>query len=144
MLKSAVHSKQLVRVADDLHYDPEQIETILQSLRIYLDENQNMDSIFGIYNLYNRFWFNETAINHNPHKLDGTQYIKPIKAEVGFYVFRRKAFLKEKSRVTKKYFTIEVNKIEDVLKTKFSVVGSCSICLDNKVEISSLTLDTWY
>jgi len=86
----------------------------INSALIHLDENQNMDSIFGIYNLYNRFWFNETAINHNPHKLDGTQYIKPIKAEVGFYVFRRKAFLKEKSRVTKKYFTIEVNKIEAI------------------------------
>ncbi|MCS5545452.1 MAG: selenocysteine-specific translation elongation factor [SAR324 cluster bacterium] len=45
MLKSAVHSKQLVRVADDLHYDPEQIETILESLRIYLDENQNITVI---------------------------------------------------------------------------------------------------
>ena len=45
MLKSAVYSKQLVRVADDLHYDPEQIETILKGLRIYLDENQNITVI---------------------------------------------------------------------------------------------------
>ena len=45
MLKSAVHYKQLVRVANDLHYDPEQIETILESLRIYLDANQNITVI---------------------------------------------------------------------------------------------------
>ena len=45
MLKSAVHSKKLVRVADDLHYDPQQIETILDSLRIYLNENQNITVI---------------------------------------------------------------------------------------------------
>lgn len=86
----------------------------INSALIHLDENQNIDSIFGIHNLYNRFWFNETAINHNPFKLNGTQFMKPIKAEVGFYVFRRKAFLKEKSRITKKYFIMEVNKIETI------------------------------
>jgi len=45
MLKSAVHSKKLVRVADDLHYDPGQIEKILECLRIYLDANQNITVI---------------------------------------------------------------------------------------------------
>jgi CMP-N-acetylneuraminic acid synthetase len=79
-----------------------------------LIENQNVDSIFGIYNIYNRFWFEKKAINHNPYKLDGTQYIKSINAEAGFYVFRREAFLKEKTRITKKHSTIEVSKIEAI------------------------------
>jgi len=45
MLKSAVHSKRLVRVADDLYYAPEQIKEILISLRKYLQDNQSITVI---------------------------------------------------------------------------------------------------
>ena len=45
MLKFAVHSKILVRIAEDLHYSPEQIENILEVLRIYLKENPNITVI---------------------------------------------------------------------------------------------------
>ena len=86
----------------------------INSALIHLIENQDVDSVFGIYNIYNRFWFEKNAINHDPYKLDGTQNIKPIDAEAGFYVFRRKAFLKEKSRITKKHSTIEASRIEAI------------------------------
>ena len=45
MLKSAVHSKRLVRVADDLYYAPEQTKEILISLRKYLQDNQSITVI---------------------------------------------------------------------------------------------------
>ncbi len=45
MLKSAVHSKRLVRVAEDLYYAPEQIKEILISLRKYLQDNQSITVI---------------------------------------------------------------------------------------------------
>ncbi|MDP6655196.1 MAG: selenocysteine-specific translation elongation factor [SAR324 cluster bacterium] len=45
MLKSAVHSKRLVRVADDLYYAPEQIKEILICLRKYLQDNQSITVI---------------------------------------------------------------------------------------------------
>jgi len=40
ILKSAVHSKRLVRVAEDLYYAPEQTTEILSSLSKYLQDNQ--------------------------------------------------------------------------------------------------------
>ncbi len=45
LLKSAVHSKRLVRVAADLHYAPEQIEAILEKLRSYFKDNSNITVI---------------------------------------------------------------------------------------------------
>ena len=42
LLKSAAHSKRIVRVAEDLHYVPEQINTILKSLKFYFSENPNI------------------------------------------------------------------------------------------------------
>ena len=45
ILKSATHSKRLVRVAEDLHYIPEQIASIIESLRFYFSENPNITVI---------------------------------------------------------------------------------------------------
>ena len=45
LLKSAAHSKRLVRVAEDLHYIPEQIASIIKSLRFYFSENPNITVI---------------------------------------------------------------------------------------------------
>jgi selenocysteine-specific elongation factor len=45
MLKSAVHSKRLVRVTEDLYYAPEQTTEILTSLRKYLQDNQSITVI---------------------------------------------------------------------------------------------------
>ena len=45
ILKSAVHSKQLLSVAEDLYYTPNQIEEILLYLREYLYKNRNITVI---------------------------------------------------------------------------------------------------
>ena len=45
ILKSAVHSKRLVRVTEDLFYAPEQITEILTSLSNYLQDNQSITVI---------------------------------------------------------------------------------------------------
>ena len=45
ILKSAVYSKRLVRVTEDLYYSPEQITEILASLRRYLQDNHSITVI---------------------------------------------------------------------------------------------------
>ena len=45
MLKSAVHSKRLVRITDDLYYAPEQKNEILTSLSKYLQDNHSITVI---------------------------------------------------------------------------------------------------
>ena len=45
LLKSAAHSRRIIRVAEDLHYVPEQITTILESLKFYFSENPNITVI---------------------------------------------------------------------------------------------------
>ena len=46
-----------------------------------LRENHEVDSVFGVYPIYNRFWFKEKPVNHNPEKLLGTQYMEPLHCE---------------------------------------------------------------
>jgi CMP-N-acetylneuraminic acid synthetase len=75
---------------------------------------KDIDSVFGVSSINNRFWFENKPINHNPYKLNGTQYENPIKFEVGFYVFKKSAFLKEKSRITKRHAMIDVPIIETI------------------------------
>jgi CMP-N-acetylneuraminic acid synthetase len=47
-------------------------------------------------------------VNHQPGKLVGTQYMKPLLRESGFYVFKKSSFLSEQSRITKQYTTFRV------------------------------------
>ena len=45
MLKFATHSKKLVRISEDLHYNPEQIEKILAILRGFFEKNPDINVI---------------------------------------------------------------------------------------------------
>jgi len=45
LLKFATHSKKLVRISDDLHYNPEQIEIILEILRGFFEKNLDINVI---------------------------------------------------------------------------------------------------
>jgi len=45
LLKFATHSKKLVRISEDLHYNPEQIEVILTILRGFFEKNPDIDVI---------------------------------------------------------------------------------------------------
>ena len=45
LLKFATHSKKLVRISEDLHYNPEQIEKILAILRGFFEKNPDINVI---------------------------------------------------------------------------------------------------
>ena len=72
-----------------------------------LRADETVDSILPLYEMYDRFWFDEgtevVPVNHSPDSLVGTQYMKPILRESGFYVFRKNSFLKEQKRITKQH-----------------------------------------
>lgn len=97
-------------------------KTIDRSFEI-LVENEHMDSCFGLYEVHDRFWIGNKPVNHEMKKLVGTQYMQPLKCESGFYVFRKKQFLKENSRITSNFCTfdvspnecIDIDNIEDFL-----------------------------
>jgi len=97
-------------------------KTIDRSFEI-LEENDHMDSCFGLYEVHDRFWIDNKPVNHEMKKLVGTQYMKPLKREAGFYVFRKRPFLKECSRITDSFCTfdvkpnecIDIDTIEDFL-----------------------------
>ena len=77
-------------------------------------EEENVDACFGLYPVYDRFWQDNKPVNHNFKSLVGTQFMKPLMREAGFYVFRRSSFMKEKSRICEKYTTFEVDSTECV------------------------------
>ena len=85
-----------------------------------LSENNEANSILPLYEMYDRFWCEKEGliapVNHNPDSLVGTQYMKPILRECGFYVFKKKSFLKEQKRVTKQYkvLTFEESQFIDI------------------------------
>ena len=87
------------------------VETIDRSFKI-LSENDHMDSCFGLYEVHDRFWIDNKPVNHEMKKLVGTQYMKPLKREAGFYVFRKKPFMKEGSRITDNFCTFDVSSNE--------------------------------
>ena len=45
LLKFATHSKKLVRISEDLHYNPEHIEKILAILRGFFEKNPDINVI---------------------------------------------------------------------------------------------------
>ena len=45
LLKFATHSKRLVRISEDLHYNPEQIEKILEILLRFFKKNPDINVI---------------------------------------------------------------------------------------------------
>ena len=83
--------------------------------KYYYDElkrNKNLNSITPITNIYNRFWYKGTEINHKYNKLVGTQFMTPVSLETGVYCFRKKAFNYEKSRICKRNKFLEVDEIQ--------------------------------
>ena len=73
-----------------------------------LVENSEIDSVFGVVALYERVWHCSEPINHRHDRLVGTQFMEPIFVESDFYVFRRDAFLRERSRITFRHQMVEV------------------------------------
>ena len=89
------------------------ISTIKKSVDI-LKKNKKINSVTPLTALFDRFWFKKRPVNHKYNKLIGSQYLTPVYVESGSYCFRKKAFLKEKSRISKKNFFIYLDKLESV------------------------------
>ncbi len=75
-------------------------------------EEADYTSCFGLYKVYDRFWYQGEPVNHNPKSLVGTQYMDPLRREAGFYTFKVGAFLNESSRITSNFVNFEVNETE--------------------------------
>lgn len=75
-------------------------------------QNINVDSCFGVYPVYDRFWKDNKPVNHAYDKLVGTQYMSPLYRESGFYLFKKSAFVSNYSRITKNFKTFLVDKNE--------------------------------
>jgi CMP-N-acetylneuraminic acid synthetase len=85
-------------------------DTIKKSFKLL--EETDMSSCFGIYRVYDRFWYQSKPVNHNFKSLVGTQYMNPLFREAGFYTFKVGAFLKERSRITDNFVNFEVDETE--------------------------------
>jgi CMP-N-acetylneuraminic acid synthetase len=72
------------------------------------------DSVLAVYEIYNRFWFQGKPVNHNNLALVGTQYMRPVYCEAGFYVFRKEAFLKQQARVTDNHAVLTIDAVEAI------------------------------
>jgi CMP-N-acetylneuraminic acid synthetase len=79
-----------------------------------LQEQPQSDSVLAVYEIYNRFWFGGKPINHSNKTLVGTQYMKPVYCEAGFYVFRKEAFLSRQARVTDNHAVMTVDSLEAI------------------------------
>lgn len=88
-------------------------ETIIKAISI-IEEDKELDSIFGVVPRFNRFWYNEKPINHDPKNLVRTQDLNPIKEEADFYFVRKKSFKKYQKRVCGNFKSIEITNIESV------------------------------
>jgi len=82
--------------------------------------HEKKTSVFGVCKIENRFWHRGKPINHKFDELVGTQYVDPLFQESGFYAFRKDAFLKEGSRITRDHMMIDVDLSECVdIDTKY-------------------------
>ena len=80
----------------------------------FLKKNKRFDSVTPLTPLHDRFWYKNREVNHQYNKLIGSQYLTPMHVESGSYCFRRDAFIKEQSRISKKNHFIYLDKLESV------------------------------
>jgi len=86
-------------------------KTIVEAFNKF--DDKEVDSCFGVYPVYDRFWLKDKPVNHTYNKLVGTQFmLNPLMREGGFYVFKSKTFKIERSRITKNHTCFEVNENE--------------------------------
>lgn len=94
-------------------------ETVINCFEILLN-TKTVSSCFGVYPVYDRFWLNDQPVNHKKNVLEGTQYMKPLMREAGFYAFRCGDFKKQNSRITDKFKSFSVTELECVdIDTQF-------------------------
>lgn len=77
-----------------------------------LTANAELDSVFGVLPLYNRFWFQGRPVNHDILALKRTQDLPPVHEETDVYFMRRESLRKFGKRVCGKYDYFEMTKVE--------------------------------
>ena len=80
----------------------------------FFKKQKKYDSIFSVTARNSMLWNKKNKpINHNPHKLISTQKLETFYEEnSNFYIFSKKSFLKNKSRIGNKPYMYELSKIE--------------------------------
>jgi len=88
--------------------------TIDTAIRL-LKENKQIESIIGVVERYNRYWYKGSPVNHDVTNLQRTQDLTPLQEESpDLYFFRRAAFLKYGNRVCGYKHFLPVNSIEAI------------------------------
>lgn len=88
------------------------VETITKSI-IQLEQNKSLDSLFGVTPVFNRCWFKNKPINHDPNNLLRTQDLTPVYVEAAdLYIVKKDSFKKYGKRVCGNYNQIEVDSVE--------------------------------
>ena len=88
------------------------LDTAIEKM-IELLEIEESDSVFSVSKTQKRFYNkNATPMNHDP-KMLVTQHLDPIYEENScFYIFTKKSFLNNESRIGSKPYMFEIDKIE--------------------------------
>lgn len=89
------------------------IDTALEKMISMLSSGSENDSVFSVSKVQKRFYNEDaTPMNHDP-KMLVTQHLDPIFEENScFYVFTKKSFLNNESRIGAKPYMYEIDKIE--------------------------------
>ena len=76
-------------------------ETLARALRLFVDSEEEHDSVFGVNMHRSRFYLEDgTAVNHDPEDLIPTQDLQPVYEENScLYVFTRESFAKRNRRI---------------------------------------------
>ena len=88
------------------------LENAIEKMIKFMDTKEN-DSVFSVSKVQKRFYNKDSKpMNHDP-KMLVTQHLDPIFEENScFYVFTKESFLSNDSRIGKKPFMFEIDKIE--------------------------------
>lgn len=77
-----------------------------------LKNSPETDSVLGVHAHFNRFWFQNRPVNHDPLKLVRTQELEPVYEEADFYFFRKTSFKKYGKRVCGRQTMVKVGNVE--------------------------------
>jgi CMP-N-acetylneuraminic acid synthetase len=86
-------------------------ETISNSIRCFLDNYPNYDSLFSVTRLQTRLWdIQGLPINHDPKVLLRTQDLPPVYEENScLYIFTRNTLLTRRSRIGEQPYLFEID-----------------------------------
>lgn len=89
-------------------------ETIDRAIELFIQNQKNFDSLFGVTKVQKRFWKKDgSPINHKIGDEPTTQNLEPYFEENScLYIFTRNSFYRNKNRIGTKPYLFEISKIE--------------------------------